>query len=335
MRALPGWRAPRTGLSALAGLLVLLLAAQLRAADPCADVEDGRTCVPLHRLTTGHDLVEASIDGRALWLLVDTGTQGLVLNESELEAFGVDASVVLETIEGAGIGGPLIATRHPVAAVSIRNGPAAPGTVLATDLGPVLAGISRLADRPVRGILGQEVLRARGAVLELGAGRLLLDGAEAPPPSPSAGRSVPLQWLDNDLLVLEAQLEGRPLTLLLDSGARVSIIDRDRLAALGLAPSSRGRRQSLGGAGGGGRSSASTSPIEALQVAGARVDLDEITVIDLSAVRRSVLELGGRAVDGVLGLDVLLAHDAVIDLQRASLQLAEAPGPKVEPRFPR
>jgi len=117
---------------------------------------------------------------------------------------------------------------------------------------------------------------------------------------------------------LVGSLAGEAVDILLDTGAASTVVDLGYCRRRGLALRDTGR---LGGGAGG-----VTLPIHdlgdvGLTLDGLAVHPDGVFAIDLSHVIEGLAEKGAEPVQAVLGVDVLLHHDAVIDYATRSLFL--------------
>jgi predicted aspartyl protease len=321
-RRLPG--------GALAALLATLLSGSASFPVLARDGEPSAGLVELRRLQTGHLLVESTLGGRPARLLVDTGAEGTVITSRSRRHFAVEEEV-LERIRGAGIGGPLDVTVHRSPGLTIAAVPIDLPGLHAAEIGSVLRGLGRIAGDPVHGILGQDALLARSALLDVGSARLSLRAgagrvdAELPARLAAMGYApIPLARLDNGFHLLTVHVGDQPMRLLLDSGARLSVFHAARAADLEEASDIESARGSLGGAGGGGTAALARLPLRNWRLDSVSLEAVTVGVIDLSAVLATVRERGGADVDGVLGLDVLRPHRAIVDFGADVLYLAPA-----------
>jgi len=195
-------------------------------------------------------LAPASLDGQAATLLVDTGAETTTLTPAAVAALrlppdpahrrtlaGVTGTVASSSVllRRLALGGKVVASSRSVAVGDL----------------PSLGGF----DPPVAGLLGADMLAGYEVELDLRAGRMALYA-----PSPCAGyrpwagaTSVAFQRSKSGLIFLDAQVDGRAVRALLDTGARTSLMTREAAFALGVtAPQLAADEQRTGvGVGGG------------------------------------------------------------------------------------
>ncbi|HVF51715.1 MAG TPA: retropepsin-like aspartic protease [Pyrinomonadaceae bacterium] len=116
----------------------------------------------------------------------------------------------------------------------------------------------------------------------------------------------------------EGRLNGRPVAVLIDTGAASSVFSFDVAREMGL-PLTK-----LPMYGGG----AGAAKLEIHQIQEAQFVIGDITpkarallTMDLSHVNQALALKGSSPIDAVLGVDVLEAHSAVIDYGSSSLYL--------------
>jgi hypothetical protein len=121
--------------------------------------------------------------------------------------------------------------------------------------------------------------------------------------------------------LVEATLNGRRGLFVLDTGANMSVLDSEHVAAFGLA----GAASSPGGALGiGNRLNARQVSIQSLRLGPIRVRQRRMVITDLGQLTEALSPLAGGQVHGLIGQDVLNEHRAVIDVSRPLLYLIEA-----------
>ena len=225
---------------ARAGLaLGAVLAAGPAFAQACLRQELAETVL---RDDDGFISMPVAIDGRAASLLVDTGSETGLLTASAAAGLGLrrdpDRQTLLRGTGGTGARVPN-ALLPSLTLGGMRLGP------LSLPVGSLPAMPS--VDPPVAGLLGADVLSRFDLELDLphrriGFWRIRIGSVACAPPPGRDGtyRAIPLRR-DGDRVAIEARLDGRPVSVLVDTGARSRIlsiaaarrlgVDGDRLGA--------------------------------------------------------------------------------------------------------
>jgi predicted aspartyl protease len=133
--------------------------------------------------------------------------------------------------------------------------------------------------------------------------------------------ATPLRRLPTGHHVVAGTLNGKAATLVLDTGANMSVVHSSYAEQFGLAPQ-RGVRGAAAGLGGGGN--ASRSSVEALRLGSVDIGQEHVMLADLSHVEAPLARLSGTPIHGIIGQDVMRDHGAVIDVARGMLYLREA-----------
>ena len=126
----------------------------------------GFTAVPMTELASGHHLVEASLNGRPGRFVVDTGANATVLHASLAADYNLDRAIGVSAA-AVGLGGQAHAGvwRYK----SLRIGPVEipGGRIISADLSQMVNVLGAKADEPIVGIIGQDVLSAQQAVIDV------------------------------------------------------------------------------------------------------------------------------------------------------------------------
>jgi len=116
---------------------------------------------------------------------------------------------------------------------------------------------------------------------------------------------------------VEAEINGEPLLLIVDTGASHTIFSRDRIEELGLDLektqvefSGIGKKQRL-----------YSTEITDLRIGGASTGPISIFAADLSHLQKMLRGTGSRAPDGLVGSDFLTRWSAILDVKYSTLFL--------------
>ncbi len=171
------------------GLAALLMPAAYLAA--CAPVESqrgatitatvaqalcalGYSSIPLRTLPSGHHVVDVSLNGRPATFVVDTGAGRTVIHQPYAQSFGLQAGGgPVGTAIGAG--GSTSVSRVGVNNLTIATTRTALTGVFALDLSHVVKALDPIVGSPVHGIIGQDVMQAQHAIIDVQQARLYLN----------------------------------------------------------------------------------------------------------------------------------------------------------------
>ena len=123
-------------------------------------------------------------------------------------------------------------------------------------------------------------------------------------------------------LKLVGHLDGRPIDVVLDTGAAKTIVDLSYCRSEGIAVSDTGQL-GAGAVGTEGYVSVYTLGDVRLTLEGLPVRSDGIFAIDMAHTNQKLMMRGADPIRAVLGQDVLRHHDAVIDYATLALFLKE------------
>ncbi len=168
---------------------------------------------------------------------------------------------------------------------------------------------------------------------------LLLVGCGAPGPSASAtARSADQIQELNDFMMqngyagiemarlptghfsVAGSADDVSLNMIIDTGASHTLIDTGRARRFEMMTEDAGSRAtSLDGSG----QRTESGRLDNVAIGALRLDTLRVTVLDLSNVNRVLRDLGNEPVDGIIGGDVLMAQQAVIDYGSLRLYVKE------------
>jgi hypothetical protein len=121
-------------------------------------------------------------------------------------------------------------------------------------------------------------------------------------------------------LIVKGKVNGKTATMLIDTGASKTVFDRGRVLRFAEEKSFITLQKLSTGLG---TSSMETQSVvlKKFQVGKLTIPFFEAIVIDLSHVNLTYAKLDLPAIDGVLGSDLMVKHDAKIDYRKKELKL--------------
>jgi hypothetical protein len=129
---------------------------------------------------------------------------------------------------------------------------------------------------------------------------------------------VPMREVATGHQLVEATLNGRPATFVVDTGANVSVVHAPLAEQFGLSGEG-GRTGGAIGIGGGG--AARQVRIESLSTGDIVLRQQRMVLTDLSQLTAILGPMSGGTISGIIGQDILSEHRAVIDVSRSMLHL--------------
>lgn len=131
--------------------------------------------------------------------------------------------------------------------------------------------------------------------------------------------AVPLRRVGAGLDTLKLDINGVKGTFLLDTGASNSVIDKRAVTRFNISPLDlRGSEVAIGA---GGEVSLSSYKITGLTLQNQTFPFSRISATDLSHVVNTFAKDTSITLHGIIGQDVMIAFDAVIDTEKRTLYL--------------
>ena len=260
-------------------------------------------------------IMPVRINGQAAKLLVDTGSNQVILNAGAAELFGVTPSPRgLRYIRFTEIQGELL----PVGFVqNITAGRMNFGSNLVTLRRSSQVGVANAA---LDGVLGLDILFRHKALINCRTKvvffkvdqtrRINLDSVAAS----ERFTRIPIRREETGALTVPCSIRGQPAWLLIDTGAFVSILHEGFIKLLGLATEPTKISAQFGR----GPSKQISAAKTDVQVGVFKVPLKKFGVARLP---RFALQQGHTRIAGILGMDTLYICHAIIDLDGMNLFL--------------
>jgi hypothetical protein len=121
-------------------------------------------------------------------------------------------------------------------------------------------------------------------------------------------------------LMLKLKINNKAAVVIIDTGASKSVFDRTRIEKF-VKDKNFATHESLSSGLGTNSMTSQITTIKKLKIGDLEIEDYNTVLLDLSHVNASYEQVGLKAVDGVLGSDILLKHKAVIDYEKKVLKL--------------
>jgi hypothetical protein len=121
-------------------------------------------------------------------------------------------------------------------------------------------------------------------------------------------------------LMLKLKINNKAATVIIDTGASKSVFDKTRIEKF-VKEKNFATHESLSSGLGTNTMTSQITTIKKLQIGELEIPDYKTVLLDLSHVNASYEQVGLKAVDGVLGSDILLKYHAVIDYEKQTLKL--------------
>jgi predicted aspartyl protease len=288
----------------------------------------GYKAVPVHYAPLNKMIISVRINGYPASLLVDTGASQIILDKDVAESAGVKPfqramnqvrfSVPSQVFTmGREINGQLfpvgVAQSITAGGMNFRSTPIA---VRSSSYSSSGTGAGH-----VDGVLGLDILLRHKAVINCRAKLIFfkVDQGQRIDPSSVAGSEkftrVPIQREENGALTVLSSIRGQPARLLVDTGAFVTTLNEAFVKSLGIA--SEPTRISAQFARG------QSKPVSAAKINDLRIGAFKAppAKFGVAQLPNFALQQGSSRIAGILGMDTLYIHHAIIDLDGPSLYL--------------
>ncbi len=133
----------------------------------------GHSSIPLRTLGSGHHLVGVAVNGKPAQFIVDTGAGRSVVHRPHADAFGLQSHGGQQGT-AIGAGGATAVHQVSVNDFAIAGTRTSLDHLFAIDLTHVVRVLDPIVGSPVHGIIGQDILQAQHAIIDIRQERLYL-----------------------------------------------------------------------------------------------------------------------------------------------------------------
>ncbi len=171
-------------------------------------------------------MVIAEVSGRAVTLLLDTGSHGMLLLPDTVPRLRLRPDPGQST-RMLGTGGAREVPNAIMPGLTLGGAPLPGGSVPVTGFPVALT-----TEPPMAGVLGSNLLKSYDIDLEVQAGRMTLLAPTGC--APDGGTAIVLQSIPGDDRALTVLVNGVPLLALPDTGTRITLLSNQAARQLGL-----------------------------------------------------------------------------------------------------
>jgi predicted aspartyl protease len=295
----------------------------------------GYTRVSLKRMVRGHITVDGRINRKEVKLIVDTATPTTRLDRERVANFGpiwVSHDIVPERMQ--------LVRSADFDAFALGAFNVGSRTVYERSLDACNRDRTLRGEQPVDGLLGADVLRSCGAIIDFASESLFLihgDSAGRKAPAASPPNNAPafslkdsleragytrlsLETIFSGYLTVDGRINGKAVKLIVDTGAPKTHLDSKRVAISALRWDGHYTEGDY-------HQRVRTARVDAVEVGSFSVGglrVGEHSLGDVNQIGRS---LGEAPVDGLLGCEILSYCRAIIDYSSECMFLAHRDGP--------
>jgi hypothetical protein len=216
----------------------LLLLALLSgcATPPAACTFNLAATLPVTYASGGALIVTVKIKGLDMRMMVDSGANTSYLTPAALNRINTTEIVPIQGVYAQGLGGTMQTNTGFVTDIAVGNVDLKSQDFLITDF-----GAPRVDGKPVDGLIGYDVLTSFDIGFDLPDHQISLflpQPCTSGAPWPGDYAPTPLLTGPNDIPTpdISVNIDGKPLTVTIDSGARFSLLFQPALAAANITP---------------------------------------------------------------------------------------------------
>jgi predicted aspartyl protease len=291
----------------------------------------GYKAVPIHYGRLNKMIMSVRINWQPANLLVDTGSNQVILDATAAELFGVRPSQRAEglarpTVEGFGLEGFRYIRLAQINGQELPVGFAQSLTAGSMSFGSVLVALRNSSRQDsgnarVDGVLGLDILGRYKAVINCRTKLVFfkVDQTRQMQLGPVAASEkftrIPLRREENGALTVPCSIHGQPARLLVDTGAFITTFHEAFVRSLGIPL--KATRVSAHFARGAARK-VSAGQIDDLRIGDFKAPRAKFGV---TALPNFALQQGSTRISGILGIDTLYNYHAIIDFDGMNLFL--------------
>lgn len=277
----------------------------------------GYEAVPLQKMTGDSRFSGVfKVNGEPMRFLIDSGANSTDVDQKLAASVGLRPNSAVKVITRGALGREVASGRG--------TGSLQIGSMIAHRFPFTIAPSHgrKTSTSSYAGQVGLDALSATGALIDIPSARMWIPGprsrrGQTPIPialGPREGLGDKILQLGTASrlphLILRGQLDGRPVTWVVDTGAEVSVMAAESFDRFNI-PSRATNSRMIDASGD--RVALRHARLQNLQFSDVNVSVFDISIAPLGPVRQYFRDTNGRPVDGILGMDFLTTGRALLD----------------------
>lgn len=257
--------------------------------------------VPFNISSSNHFVIEGKINNSFARYILDSGAGRCCMGIHKAKEIGLE--IAESNITASGVGdGYLNRFDVSIPKMTIGNFTMTSLKVAALDLRAVNQALEGIGESSVFGIIGTDILLGHQAILDYQQWNILFEGVIA----------SPFKRMISNHLVVETSLEKTEeyVRFIIDTGASQTCIDTQKAKTLGYSLEETEEKATGTGST---KMPLSTAIVPKMSFGDFELFEYQMTLIDLEHVNEVLYEMGVKAVDGIIGADVLWRYQCMID----------------------
>jgi len=119
------------------------------------------------KLPTQHAVIHASINGVTGFFIIDSGASHTIIHEASLEKFKLKKINGVDQETGTGAGGVVAISQYQLNSFNLKGIDINVAKITGMDLSHVVDAIKETSDKHIDGLIGQDVLGAHHAIIDV------------------------------------------------------------------------------------------------------------------------------------------------------------------------
>ena len=129
--------------------------------------EKGFARIDYKKLPTHHAVVEASINGKSGYFIIDTGAGATVIHQESAGKFNLAQAIEASSNEVTGVGGSISTRSFSIESFIIEGNAVSLSSIYSMDLSHVVDALNPFTEEKIDGVIGQDIMEAHEAIIDI------------------------------------------------------------------------------------------------------------------------------------------------------------------------